>query len=141
MRCKNILSGILLASGEVRGHAPARTTARTFLSGIVADWRGNGAAQAEYDHLMSGDPRIVADKALAQTITNLLDNAVEAGGRDIALIALRDGAMLRLTVRDDGNGFADQPAIFIRAIIFITGSNSIGACYFNANQQPKEQIE
>ena len=106
MRCKNILSGILLASGEVRGNAPARTTLRTFLSGIVADWRGNGAAQAAYDHLMSGDPRIVADRALAQTITNLLDNAAEAGATAIRLCAAIDGDRLVLAVRDDGAGFA-----------------------------------
>lgn len=40
----------------------------------------------------------------------------------------------KLQGKGDGNGFTDQPAIFIRAIILITGSNSIGTCYFNANQ-------
>ena len=58
---------------------------------------------------MTSDPRIVADKALAQTITNLLDNALEAGGRTIALCAWWDGDRLVLSVRDDGRGFA--PAI------------------------------
>ncbi|MDR6788323.1 two-component system sensor histidine kinase RegB [Sphingomonas sp. BE138] len=108
-RCKDILSQVLLASGEVRGIAPVRTTLRTFLAGIVGDWRGKTGVAAAYEHLMTGDPRIVADKALAQTITNLLDNALEAGGRTIALCAWWDGDRLVLSVRDDGRGFA--PAI------------------------------
>lgn len=107
-RCKDILSQVLLASGEVRGHAPVRTTLRQFLSALVADWRGTGAS-AVYEHLLSGDPRIVADQALAQTITNLLDNAAEAGATRIALCAALDGDRLVLSVRDDGAGFA--PAI------------------------------
>lgn len=108
-RCKDILSQVLLASGEVRGIAPVRTTLKTFLAGIVGDWRGKTQVAAAYEHLMTSDPRIVADKALAQTITNLLDNALEAGGRTIALCAWWDGDRLVLSVRDDGRGFA--PAI------------------------------
>jgi two-component system sensor histidine kinase RegB len=108
-RCKDILSQVLLASGEVRGMGPVRTTLKTFLSGIVGDWRGKTQVAAAYEHLMTSDPRIVADKALAQTITNLLDNALEAGGRTIALCAWWDGDRLVLSVRDDGRGFA--PAI------------------------------
>ena len=107
-RCKDILSQVLLASGEVRGQAPVRTTVRHFLSGLVDAWR-HAAAEARYDHLMTGDPRIVADQALAQTITNLLDNAAEAGATRIALCAALDGDRLVLSVRDDGRGFA--PAI------------------------------
>lgn len=108
-RCKDILSQVLLASGEVRGNAPVRTTLRTFLSGLVDAWHGKDGAAATYEHLMAGDPRIVADKALAQTITNLLDNALEAGARAIALCARSDGDRLVLSVRDDGSGFS--PAI------------------------------
>ncbi len=108
-RCKDILSQVLLASGEVRGMGPVRTTLKTFLAGIVGDWRGKTQVAAAYEHLMTSDPRIVADKALAQTITNLLDNALEAGGRTIALCAWWDGDRLVLSVRDDGRGFA--PAI------------------------------
>ena len=105
-RCKDILSQILLASGEVRGHAPVRTSLRTFLSGIVDVWREKSGIEASYDHLPPTDPRIVADKALAQTITNLFDNAAEAGASSIALVAALDGDRLVLSVRDDGRGFA-----------------------------------
>lgn len=107
-RCKEIVSGILFAAGEVKGEAPTRTTLRTFLTDTLDRWRGSDPARAAFEDRLGPDVPIVADRALAQALTNLLDNAVEAGGRDIALIALRDGGMLRLTVRDDGNGFADR---------------------------------
>ncbi|WP_375287416.1 ATP-binding protein [Sphingomonas sp.] len=109
MRCKEILGNILLASGEVRGEAPVRTTLAAFLDGIVAGWRGAGSVAVEWRNLAgSGETRIVGDKALAQTIQNLLDNAAEAGARRIAVTARRDGAMLELTVEDDGVGFAPE---------------------------------
>lgn len=108
-RCKDILSQILLASGEVRGDAPARTTLRTFLGAIVGDWRAKTGEDAILEDRLDRDPRIVADRALAQTVTNLLDNAREAGARAIVLsVALADGA-LTVQVRDDGSGF--EPAV------------------------------
>ena len=109
MRCKTILSNILLASGEVRGEAPVRTTLAAFLDGIVAGWRGAGSVAVEWRNLAgSGETRIVGDRALAQTIQNLLDNAAEAGAARIEVTARRDGAMLELTVEDDGGGFAPE---------------------------------
>lgn len=109
MRCKTILGGILNASGEVRGEAPTRTTLSAFLDGIVAGWRSAGTVAVEWRNLAgSGEMRIVGDRALAQTIQNLLDNAAEAGAGRIAVTARRDGAMLELTVEDDGGGFAPE---------------------------------
>ncbi|MEP9400593.1 ATP-binding protein [Sphingomonas sp. VNH70] len=105
-RCKDIVSGILFAAGEVTGEAPTRTTLRTFLTDTLDRWCGSDPTRARFEDRLGPDIPIVADRALAQALTNLLDNAVEAGGREIALLALRDGAMLRLTVRDDGNGFS-----------------------------------
>ncbi|WP_420142498.1 ATP-binding protein [Sphingomonas sp.] len=109
MRCKEILGRILLASGEVRGDAPRRTTLAAFLSGIVADWRERASIPVEWHNRIGEDVTIVGDQALAQTIANLLDNAVEAGARRIVVEASRSGEQVRLAVRDDGRGFA--PAI------------------------------
>jgi two-component system sensor histidine kinase RegB len=106
MRCKQILGNILLASGEVRGEGPVRTTLAAFLDGIVTGWRGPPSVEVEWRNFAgSGTARVVSDKALAQTIQNLLDNAAEAGATHIAVTARRDGAMLELTVEDDGSGF------------------------------------
>ncbi|AIT06566.1 histidine kinase [Sphingomonas taxi] len=105
MRCKTIVSGILFAAGEVTGEAPERTTLRRFLSGIVAVWPG----AVTFEDRIGDDRPIVSDRALGQALTNLLDNAAEAGASAITLTAAVEGAVIVLTVRDDGSGF--PPAV------------------------------
>jgi two-component system sensor histidine kinase RegB len=105
MRCKTIVSGILFAAGEVTGEAPERTTLRRFLSGIVAVWPGT----VTFEDRIGDDRPIVSDRALGQALTNLLDNAAEAGASAITLTAAVEGAVIVLTVRDDGSGF--PPAV------------------------------
>lgn len=108
MRCKTIVSGILFAAGEVTGVAPERTTVRRFLGQLVEAWPGTVA----FHDALHDDTPIVADRALGQALTNLLDNAVEAGAERIVLTAAMEGgkddAMLVLTVQDDGSGFPPQ---------------------------------
>lgn len=106
-RCKEIVAGILFAAGEVSGAAPARTTLRAFLAGVVG--RFARADMVTLDDGLGEDAAIVADEALAQALTSLLDNAAEAGAGAIRLTVDRRGDMLALTVADDGPGFA--PAI------------------------------
>jgi len=102
-RCKEILAGILRASGEVTGDAPARTTLSRFVDAIVAT-----AIQADrivIDNRVEGDPAIVADRALGQALLNLLDNAAEAGATSVWLSIACETDDLVLIVRDDGPGF------------------------------------
>lgn len=108
-RCKQILGGVLFAAGEVTGEAPARTTLSRFLDDIVADWSGGDPGRVTIDNRFDGDVPIVADRALAQALTNMLDNAVEASASSIRLTVEQRGEWLMLTLRDDGIGF--PPAI------------------------------
>ncbi len=71
-------------------------------------------ARAEID----GDLRIDADAGAVETVLrNLLDNAFKAcvagGGRSIVASAGRDGGKVRLTVTDDGQGFAPEDAAML----------------------------
>jgi two-component system sensor histidine kinase RegB len=109
MRCKEILGRILLASGEVRSDTLKRTTLGGFLSDIVEGWQRRPGITVEWHNRIVDEAPIVGDQALAQTIGNLFDNAVEAGAQRIVVEAGRDGAMVELRVCDDGSGFA--PAI------------------------------
>lgn len=109
MRCKAILGSILAASGEPRGEGTGVTTLAAFLEQIVSGWNAPAGVAATWQGRLGCDPRIVGDRALAQTITNLLDNAAEAGARSIAVDAACPDGTLVLSVRDDGPGFA--PAI------------------------------
>jgi two-component system sensor histidine kinase RegB len=105
-RCKEILGGILFAAGEVTGEAPARTTLRRFVKGIVGGWERGGPDRVTLDDRLGADVPIVADRALAQALTNTLDNAIEAGASHVSVCAERQDGMLVLRVRDDGCGFA-----------------------------------
>jgi len=108
-RCKAIVTGILLSSGEARGEAPQVTGVRAFFDDIAARWR-----EAWPDITLNCDfgphdfPAIVADPVIRQAVGNLLDNAREAGASRIDMIVGRDAAGLNILVLDDGRGFSDE---------------------------------
>jgi two-component system, sensor histidine kinase RegB len=107
-RCKSIVTGILLSSGEARGEAPTVTTLGAFLDGLAAEWRSSRCAALGYRNAFGSDPQIVADEALKQVIFNVLDNAYEVSPGSVTLDAERAQDALRLRVSDRGPGFAPQ---------------------------------
>lgn len=104
-RCKAIVAGILFAAGEVSGEAPERTTLRRFITGLIEGWPRNDSVTLDYR--LASDLPIVADRALGQSIVNLLDNAMEAGAERIRLSISAPDDLLVLAVRDDGRGFPE----------------------------------
>lgn len=102
-RCKDIVAGILFASGEIRGEAPERTSVRRFVASILDGWPR--ADLVKRDDRIGTDIAIVADRALGQALLNLLDNAVEAGATRMTLTVMCDRDHLVLRVADDGRGF------------------------------------
>lgn len=108
-RCKAIVSGILLSAGEVRGEKPTVTTLVRFLKDVAGEWRERAGADAlRFGNRIDGDVRIVSDTAIKQVIWNLLDNAAEASGATVTMIAQRIEGELVLTVRDSGPGFPEE---------------------------------
>ncbi|WP_313002372.1 ATP-binding protein [Brevundimonas sp.] len=106
-RCKTIVTGILMSAGEARGEAPTITTLGAFLSEIVADWREkSNDAMAIILRGPARDPRIIADPALKQVFSALLDNAHEAGAERMIIAAALDDDLLSVEFNDDGPGFA-----------------------------------
>ena len=109
LRCKSIVSGILLSAGEARGEAPSETTVRTFLDDVASQWRATRPAGAwSYQNDFGQDLQIISDSALRQMIWNVLDNAHEASHSWVGLRVSREGENLALTVADDGPGFAPE---------------------------------
>lgn len=105
-RCKSIVTGILLSSGEARGEGTIRTSVRAFLDEAVADWRALRAPPAfDYDNAFAPDEPVISDLALKQVIVNVLDNALEASPAWVGLVARREGDTLCLEVADRGPGF------------------------------------
>jgi two-component system sensor histidine kinase RegB len=106
-RCKAIVSGILLSSGEARGESSGRTTIRTFLDQLAAEWRSSRPVHDfNYQNRLEQDLPVVFDSTLKQMIFNVLDNALEASPDRVALEAGRDGDTLVLSVTDAGPGFS-----------------------------------
>ncbi len=105
-RCKDIVTGILYASGEARSERVERTSLSAFVAQVAQDWDaqrpGMLTLRDRADHAIP----IVADRTLVQVLFNMLDNAIEAGASHVTLIAETDEETLRLSVEDDGPGFA-----------------------------------
>ena len=107
-RCKEIVGGILYASGEARSEQMARTTLRTFLAGVTDLWSMQRAGVLTMVDRLDGDRDIAADRTLAQILTNVLDNAAEAGARHVEMIVEIADDDLILRVTDDGSGFPED---------------------------------
>ena len=108
-RCKTIVSGILMSSGEARGEGTVRTTVNEFVDGLVAEWRASRSPNYfDYTNKFDPDMEIVSDTALKQVIFNLLDNAFEASPGLVGVRVTRKDDALVVTVSDRGPGFTPE---------------------------------
>ena len=106
-RCKTIVSGILMSAGETRGEASAQTTVCQFLDTLASEWQATRSVdEFTYDNRFGQDTPMVSDVTLQQMVFNVLDNARDASPHRVGLVAERDQDLLRITVTDDGPGFA-----------------------------------
>ncbi|HWU96915.1 MAG TPA: ATP-binding protein [Oxalicibacterium sp.] len=109
LRCKSIVSGILLSAGEARGESSVKTTINTFLNDLTEEWRASRPVISfDYDNRIERDMPVVFDSALKQMICNVLDNALEASPQWLSMEAECEADSLTLTVRDAGPGFAQS---------------------------------
>ena len=105
-RCKTIVTGILLSAGSARGEASMPTTLGAFIDDTIAHWRATRAGNAlRVNKAIDANLPIVSDSALKQMIDNVLDNALEASPKSIALDVRNDAETLTLAISDDGPGF------------------------------------
>jgi len=108
LRCKSIVSGILLSAGEARGEASEETTVHAFVDELVAEWRTTRPVNDfEYRSLFGEDRAIISDSALKQTVHNVLDNALEASPHWVGLEVSRRDDTLIVSVMDQGAGFSE----------------------------------
>jgi two-component system sensor histidine kinase RegB len=104
-RCKDIVTGILYASGEARSEMIERTSLSAFVAKVAKDWDAQRPGVLMLDDRSGRDIAIIADRTLVQVLFNLLDNAVEAGAERVTLLVEIIGNELHLHVKDDGPGF------------------------------------
>jgi two-component system sensor histidine kinase RegB len=109
VRCKSIVTNILLAAGETRGEAPVATTLHDLFDDMADEWRtSRHVGHFHYRMKCADNPRIVSDAGLRQMVFNVLDNAVEVSPDGVAFdIDCRDGA-LAIEIADAGPGFSPE---------------------------------
>ncbi|WP_448950822.1 ATP-binding protein [Labrys neptuniae] len=108
-RCKTIVTGILMSSGEVRGEGTKRTSLTRFFDDLVAEWQGSRSpARLDYNNVFGTDIAIVSDDALKQVVFNLFDNALEASPDWVGITLMRRGDRIMLLVADRGPGFGQD---------------------------------
>ena len=106
LRCKSIVSGVLLSAGETRAEGAESTTFVSFVQGIVSHWQShNSLAHFALNNRGVADFAMLSDTALQQMICNLLDNALEASPDWVELSMDSDRQQVLLQVRDHGPGF------------------------------------
>ncbi|HEY1137567.1 MAG TPA: ATP-binding protein [Xanthomonadaceae bacterium] len=109
MRCKSIVTNILLAAGETRGESPVETTLHDLFDDLADEWRtSRHVGHFHYRMKCTDNPWIVSDAGLRQMVFNVLDNAVEVSPDWVAFdIDCRDGALV-IDVADAGPGFSPE---------------------------------
>lgn len=110
LRCKSIVSGILMSAGEARGESSSSTHLDAYLNDLVDEWRetrANGACLTFSCTLPEG-LTIAVDSTIQQMIFNVLDNALEASPKGLRFDAQVEGNSLVLMVADQGPGFMPE---------------------------------
>lgn len=105
-RCKTIVSGILMSSGEARGEGTVHTTVRRFIDDIATEWRSARVpACFDYENNFTPDRNMVSDLALKQVMFNVLDNALEASPAFVAMRVECSDDCVIISIEDRGSGF------------------------------------
>ncbi|GAB7564603.1 ATP-binding protein [Methylobacillus methanolivorans] len=113
-RCKEILSSITASAGMIRSDASSAMPAHAFIQYVAERWQDMRPATplAMDIQLPSPSPVIVADLALGQAISNLINNAADASPEGISLVAKIAQDNLVIDIDDQGQfPGADHPAL------------------------------
>ena len=106
-RCRNILAG-LSQRPDMAGHRPIeRLKFSTLVAQACEPYRDIAAAvdiviDSDSD---SGEPEVPETQEFVQGVGNLVQNAVQFARERVELVLYWDTGIVRLTVRDDGEGF------------------------------------
>lgn len=106
LRCKSIVSGILLSAGETRGESSRRTRLSDFFENLVQEWEETRSVQ-QFDYVYRVGQEFTAafDSTVKQMVFNVLDNAMEVSPHWLRFQVSVQGGFLVLAVSDRGPGF------------------------------------
>lgn len=106
LRCKSIVSGILLSAGETRGESSSKTSLNDFFEDLVQEWESSRPVQHfEYHNHIDQELTVAFDSTVKQMVFNVLDNAQEVSPNGLRFEVSKDDDTLFMTVTDQGPGF------------------------------------
>jgi two-component system sensor histidine kinase RegB len=109
LRCKSIVSGILLSAGETRGESSSKTSLENFFESLVEEWESSRPAQHfEYNNCIDEAFTVAFDSTVKQMLFNVLDNALEVSPNWLRFEVSKNQEQLFLVVSDRGPGFRDD---------------------------------
>ncbi|MDP2852205.1 MAG: ATP-binding protein [Gallionella sp.] len=105
--CKGIISNMAARSGTPRPEQVQARDAADWVRGVCARWQTMRPRAGSRLTLQGGGhaPRIPVEATLEQALTNLLNNAADAGDVEIDIRLSWDDATLKIVVEDRGPGF------------------------------------
>jgi two-component system sensor histidine kinase RegB len=108
--CKSIISDMAARSGSLRPEQLQAQDAVEWVRGVRARWQAMRPRASSRVTAAGGAgvPRIPVDATLEQALTNLLNNAADAGDGEIDIQVSWDNATLRIAVADAGPGFPED---------------------------------
>lgn len=104
--CRERISHMLHSAGQARVEEARAIDPGPLLARIAADWgRRHPEVPVLLQDVRQAGGRVLSDILLERAVTNLLDNAREAGAKTLTMRLGDEGPGILIAVEDDGPGF------------------------------------
>lgn len=127
-RSKEALSVISASAGELRADAGEAQPVDIYLHNIIHRWQAERPS-VDLQQALNGTqpaPLLIADRALDQAITNILNNAADASPEWVAIHATWASQTLTLEIRDHGPGLSPSARAHIGKSLYSEKEHGMG---------------
>lgn len=133
-RCKSILASLSSAAGQLRAEAGRSQALDVFLRELVQRWIALHPGIKATVHLdgVRPVPHILAEQTLAQSITNILNNAADASPLIVEIDGRWTNDKLTLEIADRGPGFSEELVVAAGTPFLSTKNDGLGLGLFLA---------
>jgi two-component system sensor histidine kinase RegB len=134
-RCKEALSVMSASAGEMRAESGNVMLLHEYINDVIKQWRTHKASislRLFIDPQAEKSAQIIAEKTLTHALINILNNAADSTREDtgIELHATWDPQNAMITIRDHGDGFADDIIEFAGKQPVISDKDGLGVGLF-----------
>lgn len=127
-RCKEALSVISASAGELRADAGEALSVDIYLNNLLLHWHTK-RPEVSLQQDISGTqpaPLLIADRALDQALTNILNNAADASPNWVSIHAKWTTERLNLEIRDRGPGLDADAKAHIGKTLYSNKPSGLG---------------